>query len=115
MVGAKLKPEPEVEPLIPGNFRYKIRASDVEKILEILSQLSILSIDAQLQKNLQATLEFKDTSISITSKLDNTDEMKSLLNTLKSRGYSGKGLLTISSDTDVSKDLKNWEDDFEQE
>ena len=115
VVGAKLKPEPKVEPLIPGNFRYKIHASDVEKILEVLSQLSILSIDAQLQKNLQATLEFKDTSISITSKLDNTDEMKSLLNTLKSRGYSGEGLLTISSDTDVSKDLKKWGDDFEQE
>ena len=115
VVGAKLKPEPRVEPLIPGNFRYKIRASDVEKILEILSQLSILSLDAQLQKNFHTTLEFKDTSISITSKLDNTDEMKSLLNTLKSRGYSGEGLLTISSDTDVSKDLKKWGDDFEQE
>ena len=115
VVGAKLKPEPKVDPLIPGNFRYKIHASDVEKILEILSQLSILSLDAQLEKNFHATLEFKDTSISITSKLDNTDEMKSLLNTLKSRGYSGEGLLTISSDTDVSKDLKKWEDDFEQE
>lgn len=115
VVGAKLKPEPEVEPLIPSNFRYKIRASDVEKILEVLSQLSILSLDAQLQKNFHATLEFKDTSISITSKLDNTDEMKSLLNTLKSRGYSGEGLLTISSDTDHSKDLKKWGDDFEQE
>ena len=115
VVGAKLKPEPKVEPLIPGNFRYKIHASDVEKILEVLSQLSILSLYAQLEKNFHATLEFKDTSISITSKLDNTDEMKSLLNTLKSRGYSGEGLLTISSDTDVSKDLKKWGDDFEQE
>ncbi len=114
-MGAKLKPEPKVEPLIPGNFNYKIRASDVEKILEVLSQLSILSLDAQLEKNFHATLEFKDTSISITSKLDNTDEMKSLLNTLKSRGYSGEGLLTISSDADVSKDLKKWGADFEQE
>ena len=115
VVGAKPKPGPRVEPLIPSNFRYKIRASDVEKILEVLSQLSILSLDAQLQKNLHVTLEFKDTSISITSKLDDTEEMKSLLNILKSRGFSGKGLFTISSDTDVSKDLKNWEDDFEQE
>ena len=115
VVGAKLKPEPKVEPLIPGNFNYKIRASDVEKILEVLSQLSILSLEAKLEKNFHATLEFKDTSISITSKLDNTDEMKSLLNTLKSRGYSGEGLLTISSDADVSKDLKKWGADFEQE
>ena len=70
-------------------------------------------MDAELQTSLHTNLEFKDTSISISSKLSNRDDIKSLLNTLKSKGFSGEGLLTISSDTDLSKDLKKWDTDFE--
>ena len=113
VVGAKVEEEVKPEPITPSEFTYKIRCEDVEKTIDSISQIGILVLEAELQTNLHTSLEFKDTSISISSKLSNREDIKSLLNTLKSKGFSGEGLLTISSDTDLSKDLKKWGTDFE--
>ena len=66
-----------------------------------------------MDKTFQTTLQFEDTTISISSKLTKPDEIKSLLNSLKSKGYSGEGILTINSDIDLQKDFKKWDTPFE--
>jgi len=113
VLSTKAKIEEEPEPELPSNFRYKINATDIEKTLEVLSQLTILSLDAKMDKTFQTTLQFEDTTISISSKLTKSDEIKSLLNSLKSKGYSGEGILTISSDIDLQNDFKKWDTTFE--
>ena len=43
------------------------------------------------------SLKKEDTSLSITSELENTSEIISLLGSLEAKGYAGEGTLTITS------------------
>lgn len=113
VLSSKLEIKKEPEPKLPSNFGYRIHVTNIEKILDVISQLSILSLDAKMNKTFETTLHFDDTSISISSKLSKSDEIRSLINSLKSKGYVGEGLLTINSDIDLQNDFKKWDTSFE--
>jgi len=77
-------------------------------MVDILSKLQIIQIDNTFSKNLTATLHSDDTTITIESGLKNQAEIKSFLQSQQSR-FSGRGKLTISSDSDLQNEFKKYE------
>ena len=77
-------------------------------MVEILSKIHIIQIDNKFSKNLNAVLHYDDTTITLESGLKNSAEIKSFLQSQQSR-FSGRGKLTISSDSDLQKEFKKYE------
>ena len=104
----KPKVEPETPPDVPSNYNYSIECSTIEEMVDILSKFQIIQIDNKFSKNLTATLHSDDTTITIESGLKNQAEIKSFLQSQQSR-FSGRGKLTISSDSDLQNEFKKYE------
>jgi len=92
----------------PSNYNYSIECSTIEEMVDILGKLQIIQIDNKFSKNLNATLHYDDTIITIESGLKNQAEIKSFLQSQQSR-FSGRGKLTISSDFDLQNEFKKYE------
>ena len=56
------------------------------------------------------SLKKEDTSLSITSGLEKTSEMISLLSSLEAKGYAGEGAITITSTVRLHGDFEDMGD-----
>jgi len=81
----------------------------LNEALEHLNKLKVLSVGRALDMRISISLinESED-KVSIESKLKKLGELESLLNVLRSKGYSGNGEITVSSKEDLSEDLKRY-------
>ncbi|MEN3052978.1 MAG: DUF499 domain-containing protein [Candidatus Methanosuratincola petrocarbonis] len=99
------KPWPPPEPL----YNYRFECKSLNEALEHLNKLKVLSVGRALDMRISISLinESED-KVSIESKLKKLGELESLLNVLRSKGYSGNGEITVSSKEDLSEDLKRY-------
>jgi hypothetical protein len=111
------EPEPQ-ESLEPGThsgsdssqtlFEYRLPCENTGVIIQNIGNLTILAIDNKnLQKSLHADLKLGDgTTITIDSDLKNHNDVKTMISSIKSL-VSGDGYLTIRSETELQKELKD--------
>lgn len=104
-----IEPSQIQQQIQPKLYDYNLRCRDLDEVLDLLKKLRILTIGRNLNMKLELSLsnDSGDT-MSITSKLKRISELESLLNTLKSIGYFGSGVLLISSQEDLSEELEKY-------
>ena len=94
---------------------YRLPCDSVEMIIQNIGILSIVGItDKKMQKSLHADLKIGDgTTITIDSDLKNQNEVKTMFSSIKS-SVIGNGYLTIRSEIDLQKELKDLDVNFNQ-
>lgn len=94
---------------------YRLPCDSVEMIIQNIGILSIVGItDKKMQKSLHADLKIGDgTIITIDSDLKNQNEVKTMFSSIKS-SVIGNGYLTIRSEIDLQKELKDLDVNFNQ-
>lgn len=115
--------EPKSEPHVggqtsfvnPTRYSYKINCNDMDQIIKAINILPIVKMDA---KNLDAALDVQLTQgeytrISIQSNVARNDQVKNLLSSIKTY-VTGKGYLTISSDSNLDNTFSKLDVDFTQ-
>ncbi|MEM2579391.1 MAG: DUF499 domain-containing protein [Desulfurococcaceae archaeon] len=95
----------EKQILIPKpKYQYRLSIDSIDDCVKLLTKILLLS--KEIGKELEISLTKGNDHITITSRLERVNELKSLIQQLKSLNYMGKGELTLTStDKDLSKEL----------
>ena len=111
---------PESEPMgetqtLQPMLEYRLPCDDVNMIITNIGILTILVVgNKNLTKNLHADLKLGDgTTITIDSDLKNSNDVKSMLSSIKSQ-VTGNGYLTIRSENDLQDELNGLDVKFNQ-
>ena len=96
-------------------LEYRLPCDDVNMIITNIGILTILVINNKnLTKSLHADLNLGDgTTITIDSDLKNSNDVKSMLSSIKSQ-VTGNGYLTIRSENDLQDELNGLDVKFNQ-
>jgi predicted AAA+ superfamily ATPase len=93
----------------PPHYIYNLECGSLDEVVENLMKLKVLSVGRSLDVRLSLNLSNdSEDSIVIDSKFRKPSELESLLNILKSKGYSGNGSFRISSQEDLSEEFKKY-------
>lgn len=105
------KPKPYVPPPTPTPSSLhicRIQSNNLEHVLSMIKQfLAYKTNYNEPTSKCDISLKKEDTNLSITSGLERTSEVISLLNSLEAKGYTGKGTLTITSTEKPHNDFKD--------
>lgn len=101
--------EPEIGPSPPKIYTYNLECSSLDEVVDSLMKLKVLSVGRSLDVNLNLSLSNdSEDNVVISSKLKKPGDLESLLNVLKSKGYSGGGSFRISSLEDLGEEFKKY-------
>ena len=88
-------------------YRYKIECKSWDEIINNINVLTVIITETDVMLDVSANND-KEDEITIKSKLKNREEIKTILNDLKRRGYSGSGYFIINSKKDLSNEFDRY-------
>jgi hypothetical protein len=103
------EPRIVVGPQPPPLYTYNLECNSLDEVVENLMKLKVLSVGRSLDVKLSLNLSNdSEDNVTVSSKLKKPGDLESLLNILKSKGYSGGGSFRISSQEDLSEEFKKY-------
>lgn len=90
----------------PKHYIFSLNIPTIDDCTKILAKLMLLDLNNRVDKHLKLSLRKSNNEITINNILDSINELKSILQQLKSLGYNGKGELTLKSEDDIGNELK---------